>query len=292
MKKLTLLIFLLLAACTMPKVSSPPTPTQTLTAVPTPTASPAPSATPSPTLTPTATPTITPSPTPVLLFQGPGEVVCPILLYHRIDIPPFPNEYYVRPDNFRAQMEALRAWGYTPIPISLLVKAIKEGAFLPARPVVISFDDGDISVFTNAFPIMQEFGFTGINYLVGNRLKADGYMNAEQVQSLAAAGWEVGSHSMSHTDLTQTSFLWDEIVDSRTRLERELGLPVETFAYPFGVENDSAMRTVSTNYVAAVGLGAFLSQRPSNLYYLWRRPVDYGCDLETFGKYLPWNAPP
>jgi peptidoglycan/xylan/chitin deacetylase (PgdA/CDA1 family) len=295
MKKLTLLIFSLLVACTMPAVPFAPAPTttQTPTTVPTLTVTPAPSATPSPTLgLPTSTPSITPSPTPKLLFQGPGEVVCAILLYHRIDIPPFPNEYYVRPENFRAQMQALRDWGYTPIPISLLVKAINEGANLPVRPIVISFDDGDISVFTNAFPIMQEFGYTGVNYLVGNRLEVEGYMNVEQIQTLAAAGWEVGSHSMSHSDLTQTDFSAREIVDSRTRLEKELGLPVDTFAYPFGVKNETVLKTVSANYVAAVGLGVFLSQRTSNLYYLWRRPVEYAWDIETFGKYLPWNSPP
>ena len=292
MNKLTLLVFFLLVACATPAVSPTLIPPQTLTAVSTQTPTLVPSASPSPTLVlPSLTPSITPSPTPELFFQGPGDVVCVILLYHRIDTPSSSNEYYVTPENFRAQMQALKDWGYTPIPISLLVKAITEGALLPVRPVVISFDDGDITVFTTAFPVMQEFGFVGVNYLVGNRLKAEGFMNVEQVHTLAEAGWEVGSHSMSHADLTQTGFPIREIVDSRTTLEEELGLPVETFAYPFGLKNETVLGTVSANYAAAVGLGPLFTQRTSNLHYLWRRPVKYEWDVETFGKYLPWNTP-
>jgi peptidoglycan/xylan/chitin deacetylase (PgdA/CDA1 family) len=281
-------VVLLLAACSPAGAVLSPSPVP-----PTPTASRAPAA---------ATPTLLlfPSPTPVLTFtpspwpvQGPGAVVCPILLYHRIATPPFPNDYYVTPDAFREQMQALRDWGYTAIPISLLVRAITQGAPLPERPVVITFDDGDISVYTTAFPIMREFGFVGVNYLVGNRLQVEGYMNVAQLQELSAAGWEVGSHSMTHADLRTSHDLDWEIRQSRLELEAALGVPVATFAYPYGLGNDneSIVEQVRANYVAAVGLGPYLEQNFSRLYYLARRPVLYGWDLERFASFLPWSEP-
>jgi peptidoglycan/xylan/chitin deacetylase (PgdA/CDA1 family) len=224
--------------------------------------------------------------------QGPGSVTCLILLYHRIETPPFYNEYYVSPENFRAQMQALKDWGYTVIPMSLLVRGIREGAPLPARPVVISFDDGDLTVYTTAYPIMREFGYVGINYLVANRLDAEGYMNPEQVRELAQAGWEVGSHSMTHKNLLESEDPAWQIYQSRLELEAALGLPVTTFAYPFGAMNEGIMETTRDYYDAAVGLGPQFEQTTANLYYLWRRPVKYEWDVEAFGKFLLWNSPP
>lgn len=249
------------------------------------------------TLTPFPSPTATPSALPAVpqsdtVFQGPGAVVCPILLYHRIAVPEHASEYYVTPEEFQAQMQALKEWGYTSIRPSDLIQAITHGAALPARPVIISFDDGDESVYTTAYPVMQALGFAGVNYLVSNYINKPGYMTTAQLQELAAAGWETGSHSVSHADLTQTSDVEFEVVHSRKALETLLGVPVVTFAYPYGQANERTIRTVSRHYRAAMGLGSSTTQRPDNRYYLWRRPVKLGWDLSTFGAFLPWNTPP
>ncbi len=295
-----MMVFFLLTGCSTPGVmaffaTETPTPTTTPTATATFTPTPTETFTPMPTATllPTATAT------PMLMVKGPGSIVCPILLYHRIQIvdqvpvPDVAKETFVTPDDFRAQMQALKDWGYTVIPISLLVQAINFGAPLPERPVVITFDDGDITVYTTAFPIMKEFGFVGVSYIVGNRLASDGFMNTAQLKEMIASGWEVGSHSMSHTDLTKSPNLDWEIAQSKADLENALGVDVTTFAYPFGVgnESDNIINKVRANYSAAVGLGSFVAQSPDNLYYLWRRPVQYGWDAATLGAYLPWNTP-
>lgn len=267
------------------------TPTSTLTPTPSPTWTPSPT----PTQTPTQTPTITPSPTPDWPVQGPEHVVCPILLYHRIDTPPYPSRYYVTPQDFESHMQMLKDWGYTTIPLSLLIEALTKGAPLPPRPLVLTFDDGDISVYTNAWPIMQKFGFIGVVYIVGNRLQADGYMNADQIRELTNAGWEVGSHSMSHADLTkahskdQNTLTW-ETKQSRLDLEAAIGVPVRTFAYPFGLMDDAVGRAVkSAGYEAAVGLGYTADQWNTMLYYLWRREIKGDYTIETFRLVMPWS---
>ena len=188
-------------------------------------------------------------------------------------------------------MQALKSWGYTSITATLLVKAITKGAKLPIRPIVISFDDGSASVYSQAFPIMQEFGFTGVNYIIANYVGTVGYMNVEQLQELAAAGWETGSHSMTHADLTKSIRAEWEMENSRIVLEKMLGVPIETFAYPFGKANSDLYDLLVNNYIAGMGLGVSVNQRRSDLYYLWRRPVELGASLETFGSYLPWNTP-
>jgi len=290
-----LMLFLFLTGCSTPDVmaffaTQTPTPTITPTPTATFTASPTPTLTLTPTVTPTWLPTATA--TPMWVVKGPGSIICPILLYHHIQTPDVSNEYYVTPEDFRAQMQALKDWGYTTIPISLLITAINEGAPMPEKPVVISFDDGDISVYTTAYPIMKEFGFVGVNYLVGNRLESDGFMHVEQIKELMAAGWEVGSHSMTHTDLTQSPDVGWELAQSKADLKKALGVKILSFAYPFGSKSEDIINKVSQNYVAGVGLGVYVEQTLGNIYYLWRRPIPYGIDMATFASYLPSSVPP
>jgi peptidoglycan/xylan/chitin deacetylase (PgdA/CDA1 family) len=227
--------------------------------------------------------------------QGPGKVVCPILLYHHISQfdSPTTSTYYALPEDFETQIRALHDWGYTSISISQLVEAILHGARLPNRPVVITFDDGNLDVYTNAFPIMQKYDFTGVMYIVVNELHADGYMGVDQIQEMVAAGWEVGSHSMTHAHLSDAhERLNFEIYQSRIELQGALDLPVMSFAYPYG-EMDATVSTQvqSYGYTSAVGLGTLWNQSVYNLYYLSRRQVIGGVDLGTFASYLPWSGP-
>ena len=244
-----------------------------------------------PTSTSIPTATLTPASSPILVKQGPGTVVCPILLYHRIDTPKVKDPYFITPEDFRDQMQALKDWGYTTISATQLVQAINFGARLPVRPIVITFDDGDETVYTRAFPIMREFGFTGVNYIIVNYIDAAGYMTVDQLKELAAAGWETGSHSMTHADLTKSDKIEWEMVESRYMLGKLLKVPVNTFAYPYGKASPVMYNVLTKNYQAGMGLGVSVTQRGRDLWYLWRRPVELGTNLETFASYLPWHTP-
>jgi peptidoglycan/xylan/chitin deacetylase (PgdA/CDA1 family) len=117
-------------------------------------------------------------------------------------------------------------------------------------------------------------------------------MNIDQIKELIAAGWEVGSHSMTHADLTQSASVDWELTQSRTNLENKLGVKVDTFAYPFGNYTIDIINQVSKIYSAGLALGVFLEQGPNNIYLLWRRPVPYGVDMKTFASYLTPPATP
>ena len=285
---LLLVMFVLLSACSMPLIVAYPT------------ATPIPSLTPVPltlTSTATATATITPTPlpptltpTPTWAFQPAGEVICPILLYHQIS--DAGTLYYVSPSDFQAQMDALRDWNYTAIPISLLVKAIMEGASLPPRPVVITFDDGNENVYMNAFPIMHDLGFPGVTYIVSSYLDAKDHLTTAEVLEMVAAGWEVGDHSMTHLNLMDNpAETWTQAEQSRKDLQAALNVPVDTFAYPFGAADAHIMGKISEyGYTAAVGLVGGDVQGPDNLFYLSRIEVPYGATLDDFAALLPWSG--
>ena len=255
-------------------------PTNTSTAVPAETALP----------TFTFTPTLTLEPPWVL--QGPDRVIVPILLYHHVGFSlQGDTTYYVSPDTFDKQMNLLYQWGYQTISVELLVRAIKEGAELPPKPIVLTFDDGSETVYENALPILQRYHFTGIAYIVYNYIGIKNYMSADQIRAVDAAGWEIGSHSLSHADLTaRPERQKDEIVESRRQLEALLGIPILSFAYPFGAYDSASLHYVhQAGYVAAMGLGNESLQGNKNLFYLYRQAVNGSEDLKMFALHLPWR---
>lgn len=283
-------VSLLLAACGA-AAGAAPVPTATTTAPPTAPSTGTATLAPTSTITPTAS--LTPTPTPTWVAQGPDAVLVPILLYHRIGASSTNNPYYLLPEKFEEQMRLLHDWEYTVIPVELLVKAIKEGADLPPRPVIITFDDGDISVYTTAFPIMQKYGLTGVVYIVGNYMGTEGYMSPAQIKELVAAGWEVGSHSRSHRDLTrlEPAIQRVEIVEARKVLQDATGSAVLSFAYPYGKMNSGVGDYVHfAGYIAAMGLGFTSDQGKSNLFWLQRRDINGEYDIKRFASNLPWQG--
>ncbi len=286
---LLLVSIFLLAGCTLPQAIPTPTPISTETLQP-----PTQTSTATLTATPTGTPTPASTPTQVWVKSGPGIVRCPILLYHHVAISPIESQYYVHPDNFAEQMQALNDWGFTPIPLSLLAKAITEGAELPPKPIVISFDDGRMDVYENAFPVMQELGFVGVFYVISSGLGDEGLVGVEELKEMADAGWEIGSHSYSHADLSTlgSEASYREVVSSRYELEEALGIPILSFAYPFGTITDQAGRQVHiAEYESGAGLGYTDSQGPGNLFYLQRRPISWDYDLKRLALVLGWEGP-
>ncbi|HEX8992833.1 MAG TPA: polysaccharide deacetylase family protein [Anaerolineales bacterium] len=270
----------------------PATPTPTATDVP-PTETR--TATLPPTIAPTATQTLTPVPqataTPTWVTQGPDAVKVPILLFHHIAVSPIGSRYYVPPDKFDSELKLLHDWGYTTITTSDLVQAITQGASLPPRPILLTFDDGNEDNYANAFPIMQKYGFTGVLYIVVQYMNLPNYLTADQIMEMAKAGWEVGSHSETHRDLIGgTDSMRYEIVQSRQDLEARLGVPILTFAYPFGQENSAADDYVHfAGYIAAMGASGFSwEQGRGNLYVLQRCEIKGSDDAKTFTRFLPW----
>jgi len=295
MKKIIILIMglsVLLSGC---GIGIAPVATQTTTATPPP---PTETATVTSTLTITPTFTASPIPTATWVHQGPNTVIVPIILYHWIAVSPsdgpnYTSPYYVKPEVFEEEMKLLHDWSYTTITTELLIKAITEGADLPERPLIISFDDGHLNNYTTAFPIMKKYGFTGVLYIVANYMGADQYMNADQIKEMAAAGWEVGSHTMSHMDLTslEPERQRHEIVDSREVLQTKLGVPILTFSYPFGRSDNGIIDyTHFAGYLAAMSLGFTDDQGTSNLFTLQRREIKGTYDVKQFSAFLPWQG--
>ncbi len=258
-----------------------------------PTQSPEPGQIPTRTRTPRPKPTKKPKstalPTSEWTFHDAGAVTVPIIFYHHVLPGDPPNIYCVTTEAFTEQMDYLQSNGYTVIPISLLVTAIKAGANLPDRPIVISFDDGNADIYDNAFPIMHKYGFIGTVYLVVNYLDQDTFLSTDQVVEMQNAGWEIGSHSMSHPDLAgMQADLPFQLVNSKKILAKKFNAPIDTFAYPYGETDSDINAAVANEYTAAVGIGDSYTHSLADIYYLERIEINSDTDLSSFASALPW----
>jgi peptidoglycan/xylan/chitin deacetylase (PgdA/CDA1 family) len=272
-------------------VTNTPTYTSTPTKPETPTSSvtwtPTPSKTPRPKPTKTRKPTRTA--TPEWTWNDPGQITAPILLYHHVTEGDPPNRYCVSLDSFKQQMDYLESNGYTTITVSMLARAIRDGADLPERPVVITFDDGNLDVYENAFPVMQRMGYVGTFFLVLNYLDHTTFISSDQASEMASAHWEIGSHSVSHPDIYgMHAFIDYQLVNSKDGLEVATGASVESFAYPYGSTDNYVESEVRKHYTSAVGLGNSTVHSSSSLYYLERIEIRSDMELEEFMTSLPW----
>lgn len=177
----------------------------------------------------------------------------PILEYHVLgEAPadaPYPELYVERPD-FRHQLEWLDEHGYQAVTLEQVEEAWYEGATLPPKPVVLSFDDGYRPQFTFALPQLRKHGWAGVL-----NLKAEGSdLYESNVKAMIDAGWELAAHTIHHLDLTElgSQQLEEEVAGSRKLLQDEFGVPVKNFCYPAGQFDETVIAAVEgAGYVGA-----------------------------------------
>jgi peptidoglycan/xylan/chitin deacetylase (PgdA/CDA1 family) len=292
---LVLIIGFLLSACQGQSPLSFLRPTET-PLPPTATAPLAPTAT--VTVTPTITPTFAPTATvtPSKMTIPAGSVTAPILLYHHVSTNSDTQDsrYNIPPEKFEEQMKWLFDNGYQTITISELADLIYEGGEIPQRPVVITFDDGNIDNYNNAFPILKKYGFVATFYIVQIYMNGRDMISTDQVKDLIKNGWEIGSHSKTHESLPSVSeeLLPEEIRMSKINLEEKLGVPINSFAYPYGEINENVVRLTSRyGYKSAVGLGESITHTMQSIFYLQRIEIENDFSMETFISKLPWSGP-
>jgi peptidoglycan/xylan/chitin deacetylase (PgdA/CDA1 family) len=163
----------------------------------------------------------------------------PILMYHVVSAPPAGTvnaELWVAGSRFASEMRALRKAGYWAITLRQAFDAWQHGGPLPRHPVVVSFDDGYLSQYTHARPVLAKLGWPGVLNLELRNLGAKG-ITEHEVRGLMADGWEIDSHTLTHPDLTTVgdARLRQELVGSRRELRRRFGSrAAEFFCYPAG----------------------------------------------------------
>jgi peptidoglycan/xylan/chitin deacetylase (PgdA/CDA1 family) len=206
-------------------------------------------------LTPTAVPPLgTPAAplTPTLLAAG--EVNVPILMYHYISVPPAEADVYrrdlsVSPERFREQMAWLQENGYHTVTLYQIHTALTAGVPLPDKPIVLTFDDGYVDNYENAFPILREFGFTGTFFILTDVTDRSqpGYMTWDMIREMSRAGMSIEVHGREHVEYTNRDRDWlvFHLLGPAQTIQANLGYQPRFIAYTAGRYDDTVISVAS-----------------------------------------------
>jgi peptidoglycan/xylan/chitin deacetylase (PgdA/CDA1 family) len=184
---------------------------------------------------------------------------------------------------FAEQMKAIKDAGIPVIPLSDVLEWRKGKKNIPEEAIVITMDDGWEGVHTFAYPVLKEYGFPFTIYLYKKYVNIGGRsLSWEQIREMMKNGCDVGSHSVSHeslrgkknrTEADQQLWLLGELKDSKEFLEKNLGIACTSFAYPFGIFDES-----TTELAHQVGYETLITV--NNQKVTWDTP------LGKLGRYI------
>lgn len=134
--------------------------------------------------------------------------------------------------------------------------------------IILNFDDGYESVYTNAFPVMKKNNIPGVVFVITNQLDRRNHLSVKQLREMRNNGWEIGSHTVCHYNLEvlKAGVLKHEIEGSKSQLQ-DAGLidkNYASFCSPMSKWNNNIENIVSSNYQVARGkkLYIFKNKKP------------------------------
>jgi peptidoglycan/xylan/chitin deacetylase (PgdA/CDA1 family) len=209
------------------------------------------------------------------------------LMYHELELAgraicqsePGYARYVLPLATFRSQMEWIRNSGLRGLNVSQAL------AYSGGKSVCITFDDGCETDLIAAAPILREIGLDAAFYVTAGRLGATGYLSESQLRELAAQGFEIGCHSMTHAYLSDLgdSDLQREIAGAKNRIEQILGKGIEHFSCPGGRYNRRALEMARRAGFKSVANSEFHVNTPAtNRYELGRIPMLRDLTLGQF----------
>lgn len=201
----------------------------------------------------------------------------PILMYHYVrdnvdqDNDQLGYNLSVPPAEFEAQLKTLKKNGWHTVSL----QDVADGKY-DDKSVVLTFDDGYKDFILEAYPLLERYNFTATIFVIANNIDAAVFLSEDDIIYLANRGFEIGSHSESHANLTNSSNaqLTSELKDSKQTLEGLTGKSVTVFSYPAGQYNNHVVEAVEYyGYEAAVTTESALAIPKSGLYTLSRKRV-------------------
>ncbi|NEB02173.1 polysaccharide deacetylase family protein [Streptomyces sp. SID13726] len=232
-----------------------------------------------------------------------AEPPVPILMYHAVATDPndATRVLSVSPESFAQQMDVISELGLTPVRTADLAARWREGRPLPARPVLITFDDGYEGVHRHALPVLAKHGFTATVFVSTGWLRGpydtggglDTMLDWDQVRELAAADVEIGGHTHTHPQLDQLddATLRHELIHSKEIVTDELGTVPASLAYPYGYSSRRVREAVrETGYGQALAVNNGLARRRQGPYALTRLTVRRATTAEEFERLVQGRA--
>ncbi len=245
------------------------------------------------------------APQPAAPVPSRGQRI-PILLYHEVTAKPMlPRHLAVRPEDFALQVGYMTGGGFASLRGADLARLRRNGRELPERPVVLTFDDGFADVHERALPLLASHGVTGTLFVTtgwiadGSPPRApgpglagkpgSGMLSWSQIEEIAAAGIEIGAHTLTHPQLDQLrpAVLRSELQDSKHLLEDRLGIAVTGLSYPFGYSSRRVRAAAAAaGYSYSCAVGNRLARESDDQFSLPRVTIGRATSLPGFARIL------
>lgn len=227
-----------------------------------------------------------------------------ILMYHALLADPTASPHRVHIDvaQFAQQLAWLHAAGYEVITVAEWDRRRTQGP-RPGPAVVLTFDDGYLSLLTRAAPLLQRYGFTATLFLTTGVVDQPDYAAAPtlaravppgerpltwaEVRTLRDLGWDIQAHSCTHPAHAglPAPELQMELLKSRRLIEQQLGTTVEFYAFPFGNYDRPALRTLhKVGYAAGFSVHGGPIDPDSDRRRLPRIEINTGCAPAVFAR--------
>lgn len=198
----------------------------------------------------------------------------PILLYHRVGLEP--DDLTISVDHFHQDMELLSYGGYNALSLEQVKQHLQgDSLSLPSKPIIITFDDGYLDNYTNAFPILQKYSMVASFYIITGMVGNNDRLTISQIREMQRAGMDFGSHTVTHRSLAELipSEAATELKRSKSDLEQIVGKAVDFIAYPCGSYKSETLEIAQE----AEYLGGFSVQNGfaefSNAFTIRRIPI-------------------
>jgi len=211
----------------------------------------------------------------------------PVFCYHKMSANPT-GFYEVSTEDFKEQLQLLHDEGYESVTASQIADYLEGKADLPEKAVALTFDDGLKSVLTESKPLMDKHGFVGTAFLISESVGGKGHLTWEDVAELEKAGWEIGSHTVSHINPTKVSAekLAEELAGSKATLEEHTASKVISLAYPYGNYDNDVMREVrEAGYRIAFSIDRGPADQTDDPMRVPRQMVVKGNSMKTFTRW-------
>jgi len=176
----------------------------------------------------------------------------PILLYHYVEYvkdegDTIRKSLNIIPYLFDQEVKTLKDAGFEFITTKDLADALDDETVLPPKSIILTFDDGYRDFYTDVFPILKKYQVKAVAYIVPNFLDRSNNLTIWQLKEIAKSGLvEIGAHTMNHSYLAGLPLqrVKYEVMESKKFLEKNLGVKVTSFAYPYGAFDNQAIDVV------------------------------------------------
>lgn len=209
----------------------------------------------------------------------PRSVRVPILMYHYIEYvkdagDTIRKSLNTTPYTLEQEIKTLVDAGYTFLTNAELATILDGKRSLPAKPIVLTFDDGYRDFYTDAYPILKKYSVKATQYVVSGFLDRANYMFISQLKEIADDGLvEIGAHTVRHPALAALpiKIVEEELTKSKKTLENIIHKPVTSFAYPYGSFNVNVLGAVhKAGFTSATSTIPGIDQPQTHRYFLYR----------------------